>query len=194
MANTSEIVDLILKSKEAASAIISLLKHNSKSVRIQAAGIVSIVTKINPHFIQDFNRRLTKKVFDAVFIITRKVVEITRRLLPLLNKDRQALIIQQLTELLGSQSADVRISALTAIADIKTSKNSLTDLSFHALTIGLRDDEPRVRKHALKVLAGFCRNDSGYRDRFRPLACDCVKDNNSLVSRQARLTLKIINQ
>ncbi|MBU0707650.1 HEAT repeat domain-containing protein [Patescibacteria group bacterium] len=187
---TSEVVGLMLKSKKTAKLVVDLLNDKREGIRSKAAKSIALAAKINPKMFQNFNRRLVKKLFDSTFQVVRYTTEAISHIAPRLKVFNRQDTIQQLTELLSSDSVCVRESALVAIGRINYEQKSVQDLAFRSLSVGLRDDNLIVRKKAIMSMSEFCRNNNEYISRALLLMKDMEKDSKKSVSQEARRVIK----
>lgn len=137
--------------------------------------------------IRQASRRLVRNFFDSTFRAAGRLQKGLHFLLPNLSRQRYQEVKTQLTQLLGSANPAVRLSALTAWSRLPY--NSDQNTAFHILTLGLRDYEPSVRLHSLKLLGQFVKQYEGQWERAVPLLRDCCLDQSGLVAREAKRML-----
>jgi len=187
---TSQSARVIAKSRTGLKEIIRLLGHPRLSIRFLAGKTVLKAARINPNILQNFSRRAVHKLIDSTFIVVNRTTGVINSFRPRLIEKKRSRTIQQLIELLGSQSVLVRESAVLALGRMKMSQTNQRDLTYYALTVGLRDNHPNVRAKAIISLGDFLTHYPDYRDRVWPLFQDCLKDPSKKVGRQAEKTIK----
>lgn len=184
----------MLKSKQAKMVVVELLNDSRKDIRASAAKTIGVAARLNPHMFQDAIRRLTYVLFDSLFRASRYVINTGRTFIPRLKKEYSREVLLQMTELLRSESPEVRQSAINAISNLSLENIPARNLAFQTLTVGLRDDQPQVRKQAVTGIYNFCREYSDNKDRAMPLLQDCTKDPSKMVSREAGRVIQNINK
>ncbi|MDD5567543.1 MAG: hypothetical protein PHH01_05100 [Patescibacteria group bacterium] len=186
----NEVAQWILKSQQVLRVVLELLQDRREIIRQRAIYAIATAAKLNPRLLYGFSRRLALKLFDYVFTSYRQTRKFLGSVFPGINEAEKHETIEQLTELLTSQSPVVREAAITGISNLGQSDASFRDLSFHAITIGLRDREPTVRCRAIKIMGDFCKVNPDFRDKAKPLLHDSLKDPARTVYGEARKQLK----
>lgn len=192
--SSSEVARMMLDSTQAKKIVIDLLKDSRKDIRTGAAKAMGAAVRLNPHMFQDAIRKFTFVLFNSIFKTWGYVSDVGYRVAPGMRGDYSRDVLQEMTELLRSESPGVRQSAIGAISRLPLKSQAAQNLAFQTLTVGLRDDNPKVRKSAITSIYQFLSQHPDNQDRVEPLLEDCQKDPSRLVSNEATKVQKLLKR
>lgn len=128
---------------------------------------------------------MVNKFFDSTFLAVRRVAVVTSSFQPKRKIHQNCELLEQITELLASPSEVVRLSALQAYLQLPLPLAEYRTIAFHGLTIGLRDQQPRVRRQAVVLLGQFIEVYADHWEHGIPLLNDCCHDSATSVAKKA---------
>ncbi|MFA5107485.1 MAG: hypothetical protein WC497_04130 [Patescibacteria group bacterium] len=150
----------------------------------------SFARRIHPTNVRNSSRRMVNKFFDSTFLAVRRVAVATSAFQPKKKIHQNRELLEQITELLASPSEVVRASALQAYLQLPLPLAEYRTIAFHGLTIGLRDQQPRVRRQAVVLLGQFIEAYADHWEHGIPLLNDCCHDPAMSVAKKAHEILE----